>query len=524
MTIGSTLPDFVSDHNKKLIRASTIMAVTSAAGFPLNILLQALIAKHFGASFGLDAYNIALLLPVALATVMVDNIAVVFMPVFSEHLVNGRRHELNVLVSSLFKGAFLLLGCLLLVLLVFRGSAMTLLGPGFSGETRVLAIQLFVLMLPVVFFLTASGIMRGVLHAYYHFFTPAVLPLLSRVLIVAALILFAGQYGIFALTGGFVISSVLACGVMYFVFRRFGRFIWKAPWLHTAYGPAATAIIPLVAFRMLDQVHLIVPSALATQQGEGSVAILQYAIRVIHLPMGIALASISTAIFPLITRLIAEKDFKELARSLSFGLRLILVFVLPMAVGLVMVGEPVIRLIFERGAFGPNSSSEVYRLVTVYAAGILGWGFNYLLADYFWGKRLYKQMVGVAACGVASHLLVLYFLTPYLGLAAMALGFVTYTAVQSAVMLFLVNRQLPEFSLFPVIRLFLLLAASSAFMGVCLWFIDRNFLHETSSLMRVCVMVPLGVGLFYGAAMLLKVSEIRQASNLVMSKLPFVRS
>jgi putative peptidoglycan lipid II flippase len=503
-------------HRVKILRAAGLIAVAQLIGLPLGILVQVLTARAYGVSAEMDAFNIALLLPSALTTVLVANASVLLIPLVNRYITEKPEQERAELLGSVFKGLGLLLMVCIGLLWGLSGPVLRLLSGGFDAATLALTQNLFYFLLPATVFMVGAGVLGILLQARHRFAAASFSPMLYKIAAIAFLFFLTSRIGIMALLWAQICAAAGAVLWLWPVFRRHESIAWSAPLKHPETKALLAAVFgPLLVFRALDQMNQMVPMSVATHFGEGSVAALNYAWKLVGVPLGLMMTSLSTAIFPAYARRIAEEKRDELAGLLALGVKMVLLFSLPAMVGLVFVGRDLVRLLFERGAFDASATEHVYRLVVFYASGILGLGLNSVFGYFFWAKRKHWFLVSVAAAGMATNFLGLWLLHAKIGVASVPFGMASGYLLQSLVMLAVLKREalLPEWlSLFRTVGR---IAAAAAGMGLLLWLTPEEWRHHLGQRGFLAFQVGVGALAFMVMGFALKIVEWRHVGLLL---------
>lgn len=353
--------------------ASLIAAGGIALSFVVGIFTNRIVAGLFGTSPEFDAYTsaniISELLVVALAG---GTLVFAFMPVYTTFLEDDRPESANRLFSQVI---ICIVGLVGLLAIIVAATAPTLvsapgwgLGPGFTPEIQQLTAQLIrVLMLSTMIF-SISNFLTGTLHAHKHFLLPALSPTLYNLGIIFGALFLTEQLGIFGLAWGAVIGALL-----HLLIQLPGLFIYKVKWTFdfNFNNPALRQVAILMAPRVVDLFMARITigwlnSNIASGFDEGRVSAIGFAFTLMNLPQTLIGTAIGFAIFPTLATLAAGRDVRAQRDALSGTLRVVLALCIPAAFGLVLLGRPIIQLLFEGGEFTPESTELVYAAVRTY--------------------------------------------------------------------------------------------------------------------------------------------------------------
>jgi putative peptidoglycan lipid II flippase len=319
-----------------------------------------LVARRFGASDELDAFLVALVIPSYAVVVLAQSFGMAFMPTYIRvaHR-DGAAAARRLATSALLTGAAALFA-ITLVLAVAARYLLPLIGTGFDESKLALAASLFYVLSGVLIASGISTILAAVLNAGERFAVASLAPL--AVPLVTVLVFWFGQvrYGIYALAAGTLCGFV--CETLILSVAAFCRGLLA--WPHGSGFDASLRFIgrqyvPVAIGSLLMSSSLVVDQSMAASLGSGSVSVLNYGNKIVALVLGVIAVSLSTVLFPRFSRLIAEGRLAELTHTLRvFGALIVLVSI-PLIIVLAILSEPIVRLVFERGAFTPETTAAV---------------------------------------------------------------------------------------------------------------------------------------------------------------------
>jgi putative peptidoglycan lipid II flippase len=361
----------------RVVRSTLIVMGGLATSIVVGLVRQRIVAGKFGTSATLDAYTAANGIPELLFTMLAGGaLAFAFIPVYTEHLSKDDPRASNRLASQVINTIFLLAGIAAVALSLLAPTLVSApwgIGPYFPPEVQRLTAQLMrVLLLSTVVFVISS-ILTGTLHAHQHFLLPAIAPTMYSGGIIFGALVLEPALGIFGLAWGAVLGALLHLmiqipGLIHYRIRWRPTFGWRNPALRRVAVLMAPRVIDLLMARAsIDWINANLGSGL----GEGRVSSLRYAFQLMNTPWTLIGTAIGIAIFPTMAALAAEKDVSAQRNALSGALRAILTLALPAAVGLIVLGRPVIGVLFEGGEFTAESTELVYFALQFYALALI---------------------------------------------------------------------------------------------------------------------------------------------------------
>lgn len=359
----------------RIVRAAGIVMAATVIARLLGLVRQMIIGRLFGTTLAMDAFVAANRVPETLYLVVAGGaLASAFIPVFTGLLTRGDRPGAWRLASQVANLIVLVVALLsLLAAILARPIVSQLLVPKMPAEGQLLTVELLRIMLVSTVVFSISGLLMGVLNAQQHFLLPAVAPVFYNLGIIGGAVLLAPTMGIHGVAVGVVAGAILHLLVQLPGLRGQGAAYSLGLGLDS---PAVRQVARLMAPRVLGlavtQVNFWVNINLASAFGEGAVSALEYAMRLMMLPLGVVAQAVGIAAFPTFAELVAEGELDKVRRTLASTLRGVLFLALPATVGLLVLRVPIIQLLFERGEFTAESTKSVAWALAFFAVGLMG--------------------------------------------------------------------------------------------------------------------------------------------------------
>jgi len=428
---------------RTLVKAATIISGATILSRILGYVREMLLAARFGASYTTDAYLTAQDLPYSLFATVSAGLVMVFIPVYREVLQRQGERAAENLVRSV-----LTLTLLVTVLLLLLGWALApwfvpALVPRFPAQVQALTISLTRTMLPMLLFMGLAGVATAVLNANQRFTAPAFVGMVNNLPVVLTLLLVAQPSQVHWVAQAVVVGAAAGALMLLPGLRRLG-FVYRPriDWHDPGLAQVGRLILPVLVTTGVIQIQDFFDRFLASGLAEGSISALNYAVRVNSLPYGVVGAAIATVLYPTLASEAAEGNREELGQSAARGLRILSFVLLPMAIGLLVFREPIVQLIFERGAFDPAATRATAYALLFYAPGILLFGWQDFLNRCFWAMQDPRTPMQAAAVLVAFSLLFKLALAGPLAHGGLALGQTLATLVSVAFLLWRLRAQL----------------------------------------------------------------------------------
>ena len=354
----------------RLARSTAFFAAATAASRVAGLVREIVAAGYFGVKGPMSAFTIAFQVPNLVRMLFADAaIQASFVPVFTEQLERGQRREAFRLASTLIFVVALVLGALTALFILLAPAVMDLFAPGYEGELLELTISLSQLLFPILVLLGITGMVVGVLNSYDRFGAFAISPFFWNVAIIAVLVGLAPAFPeddqIYAYAIGVLVGTVVQLAIPAFdlrntPFRLRPVLDWRSP----AVRRVLLLMLPVTLSLGLINFNFQINSLFGTliedpTVAERAPAAIDKAFRIYMLPQGIFSVAVATVIFPTLARYAARGAIDDLRSTMANGMRQIVFLLVPAAAAILVLSEPMVRLVYERGAFDASQTELV---------------------------------------------------------------------------------------------------------------------------------------------------------------------
>ena len=518
-----------------VIRAAGLLMVVQVLSRVLGYARDVVMVNIFGAGFSTDAWNAAFLIPDTLYQVLIGGaIGSALIPVFSSYI-NTDRDRDGWEANSVFSSWFMLILTVLLALAGIFTKFLLERTTGFSAEEMPLPIALTRITLIQAFFMALSAIATGLLQSYKHFFWPAVGSLLYNIVILLCGVLLVGPiealwpgYGIASFSVGVVIGALVTLLVQLPMLKKVGfRFHLSFDTHNQGMRQMIKLLIPVVIGLSVTKLNLFVTQNLATGRLEGGLyTLLLTANRFMQLPLGVFAVSMATAIFPTMSAQAAQGKLEDMKSSISMGVRNITFVLLPSTVGLIMLREPIIRLLYEfSGQFTAADTYATCQALFYYCLGLLFYGTVTVFIRGFYAIQNTVTPIVVSVSCIAVNIIFSYLLVGPLGHRGLALAYSLAGFVQCSATLIALRRKIGSMDLRNMLSCLLKTGLACVLMGLAVWGATwgcQQLLGVDSKLTQLIqVGAGLGVGVivFFLVAGLMKMEEMKTVVGTLTRKL-----
>jgi putative peptidoglycan lipid II flippase len=503
-------------------RALWISAATMTSRV-LGLVREQVFAALLGAGRFTDAFVTAFRISNLLRDLFAEGaLSSGFVPTFAEVDRNQGRAAAWRLANAVVGCVLVLVGLCAVLGIVFAPQIVRVMAPGYTAEQVVLSAQLARIMMPFLLLVSLAAVAMGMLNAQARFTAPALAPALFNVATIAVgLALWGLGAGPRAAVIGWSIGTLLG-GVCQLVaqvpalwslgFRprpAFSIAVLRDPGVRRIGRVVGAAVIGLSAV----QVNIFVSNIFASHE-VAAVSWLNYAFRLMQLPLGVFGVAIATVAGAGVAQRAAARDLPGAQRTLGSAMRLVAFLNVPSAVGLMVLAEPIIAVIYEHRAFGPADTAGTAQALVFYAVGLYGYSAVKVFAPAFYALEQARVPVVGSVCGMVANVLLNLALYPVLGHRGVALGTSLAATVNFAVLGIAWRRRHGGLGDSGVVAQLARVLAASTVLGVVAWGTHRGVTALVpgagvpGQLLRALVPIALAGGAYVVAARLLRIEEL----------------
>ena len=446
--------------NRNVLLVAAAFALAAAVGLARNMV----IARQFGIGADLDAYYAAFKLPDLLFTVVAGGaLATAFIPLFVDFLTAGDRRGAWRFAAAVTNWAVLITGALAaLAALLAPSLVQTIIAPGFTPEVQAETASAMRLVLISTVIFAISSVLGSALQGLKSFLWPALGPVVYPLGVIAGALWLAPTWGIRGLAAGAVLGSLLHLGSKIPGLVRQG-FRWQLSLRAEEPAPGGQADLPprpgpgssrgplgrlvvLIIPRVLDlgvfQLTLVVTTNLASRLGAGGVSALEWGWDAMQLPETIIGTAFGLVALPTMAELGSRDDLDGLRRTLAESLRTVMAMAVPAALGLILLGRPLLATLYQRGAFDAAATEAVFIPLSMFALGLPAHASLELAARAFFARKDTVTPLLVAVGSAAANILLGILLMAPLGTAGLALANSLAVSAEVVVLLAILRRRL----------------------------------------------------------------------------------
>lgn len=488
------------------------------------------IAKFLGTGMLADVFLASFGIPNMMRHLMGEGVlSAGLVPVFTESIEKNTREETNLLMSS-FLWIVLIFSILVTVIfIIFTPFLVRMILPGFisSPEKMELTIKITRWLIPYLIFIGVSSCMIGMLHSYKYFFVPAISPAVFNFGIVISSLFFGILFDqpLKGIVAGVLIGGFMQIMIQWPMLVHIG-FKMKFVFWHPAIKRILKMIGPAIFALAVTEINITITRIFASSgqlAGEGAISILYYANRLIQLPMGIFTIAISTAILPTLSSQFIEGDIEKAKLTILYAFRFSLFIVIPATVGLIVLRVPIIRLLFERGAFGPGATHDTAMALLFYSLGILGYVGVKIIIPVFYSLEDTFTPAKIALLILVISVFLDFILVRLMRFSGLALSISVSNFIQLGFLIFFLKNKIGPLGLKKMVMPFIKVVMISFFMGAACYllinFIEKFIvLNLINQIFEVGFCIAAGIIIFFGLCYIFKLKEMEIIGEIISRK------
>jgi putative peptidoglycan lipid II flippase len=514
-------------RSRRLAWSTAVFSAATGLSRVLGLFREIVAANYFGARGSINAFTVAFQIPNLVRALVADAaLSSAFVPVFSELLEKGERARAWRVASTVFWLFLLVVGGLTALFIL----AAPVLIPPLTDAYDDLAVTLSQILFPIVVLIGLFGIVTGILNSYDQFTIPALTPVFWNLAIIVGLVVGVpradtDEAKLYVYAGSIVVGTLI-------------QFLLPLPWLRGLDGrlrvaldvrdPAVRQVFKLMVPVMLGlgliNVNAVIGTVVAATWIDPTIApnAIDKAFRVYMLPQGMFSVAVATVLYPSLARLATRRDLDGFRDTVTRGLRQINFLLLPAAAASIVLAEPIIRLLYERGAFDPEETTVVAQCLAAFSIGLAFNGMMLMLNRAFFSLQTPWVPTAIAVVNLALNV-VLYAAFERLGAWGIPLAISLANVAGVALLALTLRHRIGSLHLVGTAEAFLRALLASAVLAAVAYGVWRG-LDEAlgrslpAQLVSVSGALVAGAASYLGAAWLLRVRELTALLSLRRSR------
>jgi putative peptidoglycan lipid II flippase len=513
----------------QMLKSSGAMAGATLTSRLLGMVREIVYASFMGDTAVAGAFKLAFMIPNLFRRLLGEGaLTAAFIPVFKEKEKKHGEIEMWRAANAVISG--LVVAAAVVIAVAMVGISVALGVHQFSEQTDLM-LRLLRVMFPYMLMVCVAAAFMGMLNARGHFFIPAMGATMLNVVMIASVFLLAPRMGreleeqIFALAIGVLVAGVAQAAFQLPTLWRDGfRYRWVSPWRDETVRLVVTRMIPGTIGVAAFQINVLLTQGIAFCVDPQINASFDYAVRLMELPQGMFGISLATFLLPTLAALATDRKYPEFRATLRHGLSTLFLMNLIAAILLVVLAEPIVRLLFEHGKFTAASTDRATLALAYLSPGLVAFSAVNVLARAFFALGDTKTPMQISIVCLTLNLILSAALVVPLRQGGLGIANTMTSICNAGLLFYALRRKLGKLEMEPLRAMILPLAVAGAMAAAAAWFglkfWERSLGHETMTLKIGAVFAPAAVaGLIYWCATLaMKVPAAKEVNDLIFQK------
>lgn len=487
---------------KTVILLMVLTIISKFIGFFRDVIL----AFFYGASGISDAYIIALTVPSVVFGIIAKGISTGYIPMYSRIEENHGSKQAIYYTNNLINTLIVICTFIIIAGVVFAEGLVKVFASGFEGEVLRIAVLFTRITLVGIYFTILIRILSGYLNYKKYFAVPNLLGIPMSLIVILSIYL-SYQLGMLEILAyGYVVA--LAVQFMILVFFSYKKNYRYKPVLNMKDEHIKNMLIlaiPVILGSAVDQINKLVDRTLASQISTGGISALNYATTLNGFVFSVFVTSITTVMYPSISKMASKGNIKGLKRALYQAIIGAAVLIIPATVGSLVFAEPIVRMLFARGAFGEEAVIMTSNAFFYYSIGMIGLGVRVILGRAFYSMQDTRTPMIDAAIAMILNIILNIILSRYMGLSGLALA----TSISGIFGMFLLfyslRKKIGSLNLRKMAGSFLKLSIAAFIMGLSAHFIYQYLITVIVFQIALLITIFMAAIVYFTAVYLLKV-------------------
>lgn len=503
---------------KNLIKTFAFMFSAMFLAKILGLVRNIVFANFYGTGFEATAFFTASRIPLQLLDITLGAaISSTFIPVFNEFMQKHGK-ERAVAFANNFLNVIIVVSLVLSILgIFFAVPIVNVIAPDLDVQTMELTVKLSQILFPVLLFTAVAYVFVGFLQSLDEFNIPAIISVVSNGILILYLLLFNNKFGV----EGAAIAMLIGWGTQVLIqlptaIKKGFKYKFKIDFKDEGLKKVVKLALPILISSWVQPINNIVNLRLASGLEDGqAVSAIEYAYTLYLIVVGVFSYTLSNIIFPALSKLSADKQDGEFKEVIKKAVKISMFFIIPMAVGIGLLSEDIIRLIYERGEFTAHSTILTSSALKFYAIGMIGYGIMEVLNKAFYAMQDAKTPMVVSGVAIILNVALSIVLVKYMGYTGLPLAASFTSVLTSIIMLWRINQKSRGIVDKETFKELIKVIISAVAMGVVVFFLN---MIEVNIIVSIAISVIGGIVTYFVCQFLMKSEIVGEGMKLVKKK------
>ena len=494
---------------KKTVKTVSFMMIATLLSKIAGLLRDVFIAGRYGTeSMQAAAYSYASSLPVQLFDFTLGAaVLATFIPIFNGYLEKGQTKRATEFSNNFINIMVLISTAISVVCMLFSKYIASFIAPDLDVQTKQLLQQLIIIVLPTTVFTTLAYSFVGILQSFGEFNIPAIISLVSNIVIIAYLIFFDNVYGLcIAMLVGWSLQFIIQIPSL---IKKNYKYKFTINFKDPGIREAVLLAIPILVSSWVQPISVFVNKRYASAIKGGGPA-LDYANRFYIIVVGVFVFAITNYIFPALSKKIGSGDTKGFAEILTSSVKIMILIIAPIMVGMMLLSTDVISIIYGRGQFDDYSVNITSSALAFYSVGMIFYGITEILNKCFYSMKNAKTPMIASAFGIFTSIVLSSASMKIfnLGVKGLALSSACATAIVSIILILKMQKKVKFFDIDLFIHI--IKVAVSVFVMTVVILIISKLIAYFNIILRLAIIAVCGGISYFAMLWILRIKELRE--------------
>lgn len=501
-----------------------IILTSKITGFVRDIVL----AQTFGAGEITDAYLTALNIPVVLFDGISAALGTTFIPIYFKIKSSKGQDEVNKFTSNLMNIVVIISLIFVFIGIIFAPYIVKIFAVGFEGKTFNLTVIYSKILIFSMIFIAINGLVSSYLVASGNVYISGAITIPFNILVIIAIIFAATRNSYIMVYGTLIAYIAQLLFQLPLLIKKGYKHKFKVDLKDENIRQILLLVVPVFLGSYINQVNAVVNRTLASTLDSGSITALNYANKLNMFAVGVIAVTISTVMYPILSKLASEDNKKLFKINLSKSINMIVIIMLPIMIIMTTFSTEIVKVLFEEGSFNSHDTYLTSTALFFYSTGILAYALKELLAKSFYSLQDTKTPVRNAAISVVINIILSIVLVNMMGIGGLSLASSISAIITTILLLISLRRKIGKIGFSHIVITFIKVVIASIMMCIFMRFVYNYIVYYSSNSIlesrkfiafNSMVSITSGVILYLILILLLKVKEVKSILDIILSKL-----
>lgn len=486
-----------------------ILMIVTVISKVLGFMRDLFLSFFYGASNISDIYLISLTIPTVILAIIGKGISTGFIPMYARIESKSGIEETKRYTNNVINFVIILCTIILVLGLIFTEYLIKIFASGFEGETLDQAIIFTRISLISVYFSGLVYVYTAYLQIKSIFIAPVLMGIPSNLIVIMS-IYFSSHSNVYILAFGGLIATASQFILLYiYSFKNGYRYMHTLNIKDRNIRNMILLAFPAIIGSSVDKLNLLIDRTLASKISIGGISALNYSSTLNLFMMGIVVSSITTVLYPKISKMVVQNNMKKMKETLLMGVNSINLFIIPATVGTMVFANPIVELLYGRGQFDLHALSMTSYALFFYSIGTVGIGMRDMLSNVFYSLQDTRTPMINATIAMIINIILNFILSKYLGIGGLALAS-SIAAIISSILLFIsLRKKIGNYGMKKMLFVLMKILSASLIMGFISKYVYNLLTTSINFTLSLFISILLGAIVYIVLICLMKIEEVR---------------